>query len=217
MFCTYAHYKPDGGLFYIGKGKIRRSRQMDCRNSHWTNIVNKYGKPKVEVLANWETEQEALDHERFLIFCFRDMGFVLANKTSGGEGLSGYKHTEESKQKNRLAKMGNIPWNKGIKGVMPTPWNKGKKTSAEVCEKLSLAKLGKPGHKKGWVNSEETRAKISASKTGKTFMNEAWGQAISKGNLGKKHGLVTCPHCGKIGGLTAMPRWHFDKCKFKGA
>jgi hypothetical protein len=205
MFCTYAHYKPDGGLFYIGKGKIRRSRQIDGRNSHWADIVNKHGNPKVEVLAKWETEQESYDHEKFLISCFKDMGFVLANKTNGGGGTSGYKHTDESRQKNRLAKIGIIPWNKG------------KKTSAEICAKLSLAKLGKPGHKKGWVNSEETRAKISASKTGKTFMNEAWRQAISKGNLGKKHGLVTCPHCGKIGGLTAMPRWHFDKCKFKGA
>mgnify|MGYP003350764076 CR=1 FL=1 len=64
MFYTYAHYKPEGGLFYIGKGKRRRAFQMDNRNSHWNNIVNKYGKPHVELLASWDTEEEALDHER---------------------------------------------------------------------------------------------------------------------------------------------------------
>ena len=24
---------------------------------------------------------------------------------------------------------------------------------------------------------------------------------------------VTCPHCGKVGAMMVMPRWHFDNCK----
>jgi hypothetical protein len=27
---------------------------------------------------------------------------------------------------------------------------------------------------------------------------------------------VTCPHCGKVGAMMVMPRWHFDNCKEKG-
>lgn len=26
---------------------------------------------------------------------------------------------------------------------------------------------------------------------------------------------VTCPHCGKVGTMFIMPRWHFDNCKLK--
>lgn len=26
---------------------------------------------------------------------------------------------------------------------------------------------------------------------------------------------VTCPHCGKVGAMMVMPRWHFDNCKNK--
>jgi hypothetical protein len=99
MFYTYAHYKPDNSVFYIGKGQRNRAWAKDNRNSHWRNVVAKHGEHKVEVLAQWPTEQEAFEHEKFLIWCFRDMGFSMANVTAGGDGISGYKHTEETKAK----------------------------------------------------------------------------------------------------------------------
>lgn len=99
MFHTYAHYKPDGTLFYIGKGSFKRAHAKDNRNPHWKNIVAKYGSYTVEILANWPTEAEALKHEKFLISCFRNLGFSLANITDGGDGASGYKHSAESKAK----------------------------------------------------------------------------------------------------------------------
>lgn len=98
MFYTYAHYKPDNSVFYIGKGRGRRAWAKDNRNPHWRNVVLKHGEPKIEVLAQWVTEQEALDHEKFLIWCFRDMGQSMANITDGGDGISGYKHTLETKK-----------------------------------------------------------------------------------------------------------------------
>jgi hypothetical protein len=216
VFYTYAHYKPEGGLFYIGKGKRRRAYQMDGRNSHWQNIVHKYGKPHVELLASWKTEEEAFSHEKLLIASFRDMGFVLANKSDGGEGSSGYKHTEESKRKNSLAKMGHTPWNKGKIGIMPEPWNKGLTTPLEVRQKQSIAKQGKPSPRKGVVLSDEIKANMSASKIGKVTITEAGRKALSLAHTGRKYGTIKCPHCDKIGGLTAMPRWHFDNCKLKG-
>lgn len=124
MFYTYAHYKPEGGLFYIGKGKRRRAYSMDGRNSHWQNIVNKYGRPHVELLASWKTEEEALDHERLLIASFRDMGFKLANKADGGVSSSGHKFTDQQRKNLSDAHLGQVAWNKGLKGVT-TAWNKG--------------------------------------------------------------------------------------------
>jgi hypothetical protein len=201
VFYTYAHYKPEGGLFYIGKGKRRRAYQMDGRNPYWQNIVNKYGKPHVELLAKWDKEQEALDHEVLLISCFKDMGFALANITNGGEGVSGFSKPA---------------WNKGIplseeqKSKMSASL-KGRLHSEETKDKIRSALTGL----KRKPMSVEQKAKLSASHKGQ-FVSESTRQALSLAHKGRKHRVIKCPHCDKIGGLTVMPRWHFDNCKFKG-
>ena len=38
----------------------------------------------------------------------------------------------------------------------------------------------------------------------------------SAGRTGLHYPVIECPHCGKRGGSATMPRWHFDRCKFKG-
>ena len=68
-------------------------------------IVAKYGKPNVQILANWDTEEEAFSHEILLIDCFKELGHKLCNLSNGGEGPSGLKHSEESKEKMRIANM----------------------------------------------------------------------------------------------------------------
>ena len=107
MFVTYAHYTPQGRLFYIGKGSGKaRAHYFSGRNNYWNKIVAKYGRPSVQILADWGTEEEAFSHEVLLINCFRDMGYELANLTDGGDGTSGYKQTEEHKEKLRIARTG---------------------------------------------------------------------------------------------------------------
>jgi hypothetical protein len=89
-FYTYGHYTEAGRLFYIGKGQGKRAHVKTGRSRHWKNIVNKHGL-KVEIFANWQSEQDAHTHERFLIACFRDdLGTQLVNLTDGGEGSSGW-------------------------------------------------------------------------------------------------------------------------------
>ena len=141
VFYTYAHYTPQGRLFYIGKGLGGRAHSFYQRGNYWENIVAKYGKPDVQILANWNTEEEAFDHEILLIDCFKELGHKLCNLTKGGEGTSGFKRTTPV-------------WNKGIpltdnckqklsKTMMGRPsWNKGKKHSVEHNLKNSLAKVG---------------------------------------------------------------------------
>jgi len=85
-------------VFYIGKGHGRRAWAKDYRNNHWNHIVAKYPDYKIEILARWSTEKEAFDHEVFLIDTFRAMGTKLTNVTNGGDGVSGYKHTLETKK-----------------------------------------------------------------------------------------------------------------------
>lgn len=135
MFCTYAHSTPQGRLFYIGKGSShRRAYYMQGRNNYWTKIVAKYGKPTVQVLADWKTEAEAFEHEKFLIACFRDMGYELANLTDGGDGTSGYKQTPEHKQKLRESRLGVAIHTEEFKEKirqthLGSKWNLGRPTS----------------------------------------------------------------------------------------
>lgn len=163
MFCTYAHYTPQGTLFYIGKGSNeRRPHYFEGRNNYWNKVVAKYGKPKVEVLAKWQTETEAFEHEKLLITCFRDLGFKLCNITDGGNGLSGYKQTAAHKLKLSKAKLGKPAWNKGLKGLKS--WNKGVPCRDETKQKLRAANLGK----RGAVMPETAKAKISLASIGNT-------------------------------------------------
>jgi len=94
---TYVHQKPDGKIFYIGKGSHRRAHSSVGRNSIWQRTVKKYGGFSVLILAGWPTEKEAFEHEIFLIDTFRGMGYALANIASGGEGSTGFRHTEAHK------------------------------------------------------------------------------------------------------------------------
>ena len=48
-------------------------------------------------MGRWETEQEAFDHEIFLIDTIKKMGIQLANIAEGGLGSTGFRHTEEHK------------------------------------------------------------------------------------------------------------------------
>ena len=105
MFYTYAHTKPDGTIFYIGKGHGRRAWSSKSRNKHWKHIVAKYKNYSVQILANWDTEEEAFNHEILLISCFKDLNFNLANCTNGGEGTCGFKWSKEQ-IKNKQYKKG---------------------------------------------------------------------------------------------------------------
>jgi hypothetical protein len=170
VFYTYSHATPQGQLFYIGKGQGKRAHQLKYRNDKWKKIVAKYGKPTVQVLADWKTEAEALDHEMFLIQCFKDMGYELANLTVGGEGTSGYKHTPEQIEKNRLAKLGSTPWNKGI--------SSGLKHTEEFKQKLSAVHKGNKW-REGIPTSAKQKAAASAIFKGNKFQvgntrNRAW-------------------------------------------
>ena len=107
-------------IFYIGKGHENRYKKLSDRNKHFKNIYNSV-ETKVEIIKENLTEQEALDLEveiiHYLVFeedygididGYRKYGNTkhLANATWGGEGISGYKHTEESRQKMSEAKQG---------------------------------------------------------------------------------------------------------------
>lgn len=161
MFYVYTHWHYDTGVpvcFWVGKGCRDRAWSLSGRNDMWKRVAAKHGYD-VRIVQECETEEEALGWEKTFITLFgrrdRSEG-TLVNFTDGGEGLSGYRHTAESKAKASASLSG-------------------RKLSADHCKKLSVvAKNRTPEHterlakaSRGRKASEETRARISASGKGR--------------------------------------------------
>lgn len=172
---TYSHNKPDGTSFYIGKGQGNRAYRTNDRNKYWHNIVNKYNY-EVQILAYWETHEEALKHEILLISCFKDMGIELTNMTNGGEGsLNPCKETRQKMRKNNLGKILSEKTKKKISKALAG--KKGKPHTEESKAKLKIAHTGK-------ILSKETCLKMSLSRKGISHTKEH-SLAISLAKKGK--------------------------------
>lgn len=98
QFCAYTHSRPDGSVFYVGKGDERRARNLSRRNAHHKNIVKKHGEDNIKVtILPCSSEKAALSLERVMIKQYKSCGVNLCNRTDGGEGVSGMKHSAETR------------------------------------------------------------------------------------------------------------------------
>jgi hypothetical protein len=111
---VYRHIRQDKNKpFYIGIGESEdRAYETKGRTRAWKNISKKgYD---VEVLFNDLSWEEACEKEVEFIALYgrRDKkAGTLVNMTDGGEGTVGYRHTDKTKEKCRLASTGeNNPW-----------------------------------------------------------------------------------------------------------
>lgn len=195
-FYAYVHIRPGAdahGVFYVGKGRGRRSQDFSRRNLHHTHIIEKYGPKNIDV-AHMECSSEdlAFDLERGLIKCLRKIGVDLVNVTDGGEGVSGLRHSKQSRAQMSAKRVGkshreetkikmsevrrghaNHFFGKShsdetkkrisdTKKANPTDYWADKSRSEETRKKISEALTGRVGGK----HTEASRAKISASKKG---------------------------------------------------
>jgi hypothetical protein len=97
MYYTYAYLREDRTPYYIGKGSGRRIYENKGRPCGRPKDIS-----KVIFLKQNLTEQEAFKHEIYMIDVFgrKDLRTgTLYNRSDGGEGASGYKHTEKNKEK----------------------------------------------------------------------------------------------------------------------
>lgn len=174
-FYTYIHTRADDGkVFYVGKGKGDRAHRRSGRSLHWQSVTKKHG-IRVDIVAQWSSEVDAFEHEKFLIACFRDMGHPICNMTDGGEGMSGRKPSHETRAKISASHMGLTVSDETRRKIgdanrgrprSPEAHQKiiaaqtGLKRSPETCKRMSKAQAGR-------VVSEEARAKIAAALTGR--------------------------------------------------
>lgn len=162
-FYTYAYLREDRTPYYIGKGTGKR-----VYDNYKRTVKCPKDKKRVLFLKKNLTEEEAFKHEIYMIAVFgrKDLGTgSLFNFTNGGEGTSGYIHTEECKKimssfkkgksltaghREKLSKVG-----KGIKW-----WNNG------VIEKKFYEYPGKDWFP-GRLKNEEVKIKYGQKNIGK--------------------------------------------------
>jgi len=97
MYYTYAYLREDGTPYYIGKGHKYRINEKG-------KYVKTPPKDRRIYLKTELTEEEAFRHEIYMIAVLgrKDLGTgILRNVSNGGEGTSGYKFTEEQKERLR--------------------------------------------------------------------------------------------------------------------
>lgn len=167
MFYTYIHKKPEGSVFYVGKGAGDRAFSHDNRNLHWKRTVAKYGM-EVKILSYFETEEEAFREEKLLIKSFKDSGIKLVNLTDGGEGATGYKWTPEQIER----------W-KSVISINPML---GKKHSDETKAKIRAKAIGR-------VVSESARAKISEKMKVRVF-SDSHRENLKKASSGGRNPMA---------------------------
>lgn len=169
---------------YVGKTIRQPERRLDehlsearmgvkSYKNNWIRKLLKIGtSPIMEIIANAE-ESLLSSMEIDFIREFRDKGYPLTNTTDGGEGISGWCHSEEAKRKIGEAQrnMSQATRDKKRQSML------GKKHSDEAKERHRKASLGennpmygRTGKKNpmyGKPRSEETKRKISEANKGK--------------------------------------------------
>jgi hypothetical protein len=167
-FYVYVHRRATTGeIFYVGKGHGNRAWSKSGRSKHWHNIVAK-DELVVEIVTTGLQEWYAFELETSLIALHgrRDTGHgPLVNNTDGGEGAVGAILSKESRKRLSESKLGKKQAPETVKKRAAA--NKGKKRTADFCEKMRRQALGNPG-RTGMLHLKETKVKMSKALLGNT-------------------------------------------------
>ena len=198
QYYTYIYSHPiTKEPFYVGKGCNDRSHshlkgRTKRDNLHLYNFIQKMirenNTPIIEII-NVTCENTALRLEQFLINQYgrKDLGTgTLLNLTDGGENPPHPSGKDHPMfGRSRLPNSGSFKSGKDHVGY-------GKPGCWRGVKKEDHPMFGKPGTNLGKFGKDHPRF-----------------------GLHHTHEIITCPHCNKCGGVSAMKRWHFDNCKLR--
>lgn len=158
MACVYKITSPTNKT-YVGSSinvvkRWKNYKNLDCKKQRKLyNSLKKHGydNHKFEIITECDNETMLQLETHFGLFynvLDQKAGLNLA-LPKDGEVYGGYaKNRGTKKPGSSDFKKGDVPWNKGIKGVI-IPWNKGVSMSNVSKLKMIKSKIGKPSSKKG--------------------------------------------------------------------
>lgn len=205
QFYAYLYKDVDDTSIYVGKGMHKRAWKHFKANTHLGRLLRKRniaGYTIEPIIYKCENEELAFFVESELIRKYgrEDLNKgTLFNLTDGGEGCSGYKHSDENRLLFKQPR--NVAFKSACKGCQI-----GKIVSVESRINMSIAHVGISNGS----HTIETKNKISATLIGHS-VSDTNRKKYSDRLLNLPN--VMCPHCNKTGSKMIMSRWHFDKCK----
>ena len=171
-YCLYVHITPTNKKYF---GVTSQKPQVRFGNNGsgykrctlFYRAIQKYGWENIKhiVLIDNLSKEWAESLEKLYISMYDTTNPKNGyNLTLGGEGILGYKLSEEQIERCRINSTGH-------KHTLETRQlmsqkQKGRIVSDETRKKLSLSHKGKPAHNKGIPMSDEAKHKISVSKRG---------------------------------------------------
>jgi len=185
-FILYLVSNKTNGKLYIGwTGDIAEQRWNEhCSSAkygskyYFHNAIRKYTRDGFDwnVMKSFTSDNEAKEEEKKCIAIYKEFGYTLYNMTDGGEGITGYKFSEESKQKMSKSHIGlqsgeNSP-NFGTSLSEETKRkiglkNKGRALSEEQKQNISNGQTGEKHHRFGKHLTEDHKQKLSENTKGK--------------------------------------------------
>lgn len=202
-FCVYLHLRPDGSVFYVGKGVPSRPYRRGGRNMLWQTEVKNIGGFSVQILESGLTEEQAFAKEVEVIADLKANGIVLVNQTKGGDGCKSLVFTQEIIDKLRLAR------------AVQKPPMAGRHMPEQAKQKMKALHAGENNPMFGKKHSEQTKEKFKTRPTVSAWtgkkMDDSIRQKMSESHKSKPK--LTCPHCLKTGGNAGMLVHHFNNCK----
>ena len=222
---SYGDYNFEAEPFYVGKGKNDRyvSHLKYCfkYDNYFYRKLRKIKRetkkdPIIIKVKENISEKDAFIFEKDLIRKIGRKGIgPLTNFTDGGDGISGFKHSQKTKLKIRESHIGLKHTNETKRKMKLSAKNK-PSISDETRKKISDSKKGKKlseetkekiRMQKGWKHSEESRKKMSNSQKGRKHSKEtkikiressqnnwkiiSYREKIIKANIGKKRSAET--------------------------
>lgn len=175
LYYTYAFLREDGTPYYIGKGKGDRAYSKRRKG-----VKRPQEESRILILKRDLLEEEAFRHEKYMISVFgrKDLGTgILLNRSGGGEGNSGYRHTEETKVRIGAANAGkklkprtklhrqrlsaSLRGKRSWLGLRHNPESKQKISATRIDQGLAKGE-NNPMYKKN--HTEESKNKISQTR-----------------------------------------------------
>jgi len=201
-FYVYEHIRLDTNeVFYVGKGTGRRAYESkgDRRSEHWKRVHNKAGS-SVKLLIENVDEELAFLIEIERIDQLKRLNAPLINKTVGGDGATGYKHSDFSKSKISMShKARYATMTKEEKS-----WSESKRNNAlagmkqyysthalppksdDIKRKISETKKANPTGTGKWMNNSSINAKVSPSEIDK-YTQMGWNLGMLRTHITEEY------------------------------